>query len=426
MFKRLISLACVLLFLMSFASCAGLQGMDLSGIGGKADLPSVVERMLESYSYYGYELDDEALAKLIVLQYAEESGDKYAYYYNEEEYAELNASNSGETQGIGITVTENKEYNCIEIISVMPNSPAIKAGLKAGDLIIAVGIGEKAEKVSDIGYDIAMKKLQGSAGTLCEFTVVRDEKFGEAVEFSVLREKYITSSVMYAVSTQDPTVGIVKILEFDLTTPTQFETAMEELIGQGCKKFVYDVRNNPGGDLNSVSAVLSLFYNEGDIIIRTRYRDEGEDNMETRKCEPAEYSGAYAGCSIKKENIGKYRNYPAAILANGNTASAAELFTCGMKDYGLATVVGETTYGKGCMQSIMPLKTYGLPGAIKMTTAFYYPPLSDNYHGIGISPDKGYEVALSDTAGKVNVYSLLDENQSLDNQLAAAISALEK
>ncbi len=425
MLKRLTALALVLLISVSAASCAFLPKLDISNLGGKSDLPSIVERMLASYSYYGYELDDEALAKLIVLQYREETGDKYAYYYNEAEYAELNADNAGESQGIGITVTENKEYNCIEVISVMPESPAIKAGVKAGDLIIAVGIGDDAERVDELGYELAMKKLQGESGTFCEFTAVRAENFGEPLEFSVLREKYTKRSVMSAVSTADPEVGIVKLLEFDLTTPTQFEAAMEELIARGCKKFVYDVRDNPGGDLNSISAVLSFFYNEGDIIIRTHYRDESENDMEIRKCEAVSYNGTYAGCSIKKENIAKYRNYPAAVLANGNTASAAELFTSGMKDYGLAAIIGETTYGKGCMQSIISLNTYGLPGAIKMTTAFYYPPLSDNYHDIGISPDEGYEVGLSEAAKKVNVYSLLDENQSLDDQLAAALKYFE-
>ncbi len=426
MFKRIISVAAALVLVLSLASCSLLEDKDFSNLGGKTDLPSTVERLLKTYSYYGFELDDEALAKLIVWQYAEETGDKYAYYYNAEEYAELNADNSGETQGVGITVTENVDNGCIEIISVLPNSPALAAGVRAGDLIVTVGIGENAEIVSEIGYDMALKKLQGVSGTVCEFSVARGGDFDNLIEFSIMREKFISQSVMYAVSKTDATVGIVKLLEFDLTTPSQFEAAMEALIGKGCNKFIYDVRSNPGGDLNSVSAVLSFFYNEGDIVIRTRYRDETEDDMEMRYCEPVNYDGAYAGCSIKKENIAKYRDYPAAILTNGNTASAAELFTSGMRDYKLAVVVGETTYGKGCMQSILSLEAFDLPGAMKMTTAFYYPPLSDNYHDIGISPDEGFEIKLSKEAEKVNPYSLIDENQALDNQLALAHNALNK
>lgn len=423
--KRIFVLAAALLLTVTLSSCALLQSFDFSNLGGKSDLPSTVERLLRGYSYYGYELNDEQLAKAIVAQYANDTGDRYAYYYNAEEYKALTADNAGENQGIGITITENSEHKCIEIISVLPGSPALKAGIKAGDLIVAVGVGENAESVSELGYELAIKKLQGTNGTLCEFSAVRGEDFDSPIEFSVMREKFISQSVMYAVSHADPSVGIVKILEFDLTTPTQFRSAMEELISKGCKSFIYDVRNNPGGDLNSVSAVLSFFYNDGDIIIRTRYRDESESDMEIRYCKPVSYTGTYEDCSVAKEDIAKYREYPAAILANENTASAGELFTCGMKDYGIATVVGTTTYGKGCMQSIISLEKFDLPGAMKMTTAFYYPPISDNYHEIGISPDEGYEQELSDAAKKVNIYSLLEENQDLDNQLALAITALK-
>jgi len=420
--KILISvLSVTIALLMVSCNFAGLPG----GSSGESKLISTIETILESYSYYDYELTEEQRAKGVVAAYREATGDAYAYYYTAEEFKALTADNVGETQGIGITVIENTEHKCIEIISVLPNSPALNAGVRAGDLIVSVGLGEGAVNVAEVGYEMAVKKLQGTAGTLCEFSVARDGNFDELINFSIMREKFTAQSVMYAVSHADRKVGIVKILEFDLTTPVQFCEAMEALISSGCDKFVYDLRNNPGGDLNSVSAVLARFYNENDIIIRNRYRDDSEENMETRYCEAVSYSGDYAGCSVKKEDIGKYRKYPAAILVNGGTASAAELFTSGMKDYGLATVVGETTYGKGCMQSIISLDRFGLPGAMKMTSAFYYPPISDNYHGVGISPDKGYAIKLSNEAQKVNIYSLLDSNQELDNQLDAAINALK-
>lgn len=124
-----------------------------------------------------------------------------------------------------------------------------------------------------------------------------------------------------------------------------------------------------------------------------------------------------------------YRKYPAAVLINENSASAAELFTGTMKSYGLATIVGETSFGKGCMQSIISLSQFdnSLKGAIKMTTAFYRPHGMDNYHGKGIEPTEGYSVKLSEEAKKMNIYKLLyPENQALDNQLTLALSALKK
>jgi len=387
---------------------------------------SLIADLLETYSYYDYKLTDEQLSKAIVAGYREITGDLYAYYYTEEEFAALNAESVGENQGIGITVIENTDYRCIEIASVIPGSPAEKAGICERDLIVQVGIGEKAEMTADIGFEMALKKLQGTAGTLCEIGIVRNEDFENIIEFSILREVFTSESVLYEVCAADPTVGIVKLLGFDLTTPTQFKTAMTDLISKGCTAFIYDVRNNPGGDLASVSAILSYFLNKDDVIVIT---EDTTGNISTNVCKPVTRSDDYATCSVTEEEIGMYRKYPSAVLINENSASAAELFTGTMKSYGLSTIVGETSFGKGCMQSIISLSQFdnSLKGAIKMTTAFYKPYGMDNYHGKGIDPTEGYSVKLSEEASKINIYKLLyPENQSLDNQLALAVSALKK
>ena len=436
--RKFLALAALLIALvLSLNSCAlirlsdtignifGSSDNEIGGDGGNgggisgASTEDIVKAMLERFSFYDFELTDEDMAYAAVSAYIAKTGDRYAKYYNEEEYAALQKENEGENQGIGITVTENADKKAIEIISVLPDTPAEKAGLLAGDLIVKVGKGDDALNVADGGYEPALKKLQGTKGTLCEFGVSREES-SEIIEFSILREEFTSESVIYTVSAADKTVGIVKLVQFDLTTPVQFATAMETLIAEGCDKFVYDVRSNPGGDLASITAVLSYFLNEGDIVIRTKDRS---GNMETQYCKPVSHTGSYSTCDIKKENIGKYRNYKAAVLVNGGTASAAELFTGNMKDYGLAKVFGEKTYGKGCMQSI-----YGLgKGAIKMTTAFYYPPISDNYDGIGIYPDEGCTVELSEEAQKINLYKLLRaEYQAKDDQLTAAVAYLTK
>lgn len=416
-------MACLLVLSFGLSSCTFLTDLpnlpDDTDDGGTT-VDEIVKAMLEHFSYYDVDISDEDLAYATVSAYIAKTGDKYARYYNEEEYAELVRENEGDTQGIGITVTENSENKLIEIISVLPDTPAERAGLEAGDLIVQIGIGDSAESVEELGYEPALKKLQGVKGTLCEFGVKR-EGSDEIIEFSVLREEFTSESVLYTTSVADRSIGIVKIVQFDLTTPTQFDAAMEALIASGCNKFVYDVRSNPGGDLASITAVLSRFLNAGDTVIRTEDRS---GNMETQYCGVVSgYKNGYETCNVTSADIGKYRNYPAAALVNGGTASAAELFTGNMKDYGLAKIVGTQTYGKGCMQSIYSLGT----GAIKMTTAFYYPPLSDNYDGVGISPDEGYVVELSEAAAKINLYKLLrDEYQAQDNQLAAAVAYLTK
>lgn len=390
---------------------------------------SIVVEFLDLFSYYDYEFTDEELAQAIVWAYQQKTGDIYSKYYTKEEYEELKSSNAGDNQGIGITVIENTEYGCIEVISVLPNSPALAAGVMAGDLIVQVGIGDSAEITSDIGYEVALMKLQGAKDTICEFGIVRNGDFENIIEFSILRQEYTSMSVMYTTSAADPSVGIVKILNFDLTTPTQFCEAMDTLIQKGCNGFVFDVRYNPGGDLASIRAVLSYLLNPKDTIIIVT---DSDGNEEITLCEPIDYgSGSYSSCNVTESDIGKYRNkdYEFAVIVNSSTASAAELFTGTLKAYGIATVVGETTYGKGCMQSIFGLSIYNpkFGGAIKMTTKYYRPYNTENYQGIGIMPSEGYEVKPNEEASNMNVYKLFEtENQHLDNQLATAISTFVK
>ena len=246
----------------------------------------------------------------------------------------------------------------------------------------------------------------------------------EVIECNIKRAAVTSESVYYRVHSTDKSVGIIKILQFDLTTPSNFTEAMEYLISQGCTKFIFDVRYNPGGDLLSIKAVLSYFLNEGDVIIRTVYKSGAE---EIHKAEKISYDpeSSYYSCSVKKEDIGKYRRdgFEFAVLCNGSTASAAELFTATFRDYGIGMLVGTTTYGKGSMQRIFNMEEYGYTGALKLTIAKYYSGanggMNDGYDGLGIEPNVICE--LSEEAAAKNIYDLSD---SEDNQLAKAVEAL--
>lgn len=361
------------------------------------------------------EWDEDAAIDNMLQAYVNSTNDAYADYYNAEEFEALSSSNHAEASGIGISIIDNPEEGAIEIILVNPDSPAEEAGLRVGDLIVAAGLGENQKMISDLGYYAAVAELQGAEGTMAEFVVNRK---GELIEFSVERRKIETVSVMYHVCDTDSDVGIIRITGFDTKTPVQFDAAMEDLIAKGCKSFIFDVRYNPGGDLLSIKAVLARFLNEGDVVIRTIYKDAQETQAVV-----APYTATsedYTGCNITKEDIGKYRGYPMAVLASGSTASAAELFTACLKDYEIATVVGKTTFGKGIMQSIIPLKNYGFDGAVKMTVAYYSSPKSDNYQDIGITPD--IDIDLDPALSGKNVYKITDAE---DNQLQRAIEAVK-
>lgn len=390
-------------------------GEEADNVYSKID---VLVALIKTSSYY--ELSDEEIYYSLIHGFKNISGDRYAEYYSAEEFKELTAENSGDTQGIGITVIQDVENGWIQVLTVLPGSPAEKAGLMPDDRITHIGVGENAVSTVELGYTEAVKQLQGKAGTTAEFTVKRGDS-QEKLEFRVLREHFESQSVLHHVCTTDKNVGIVKLTQFDLTTPKQFCSAMDALIAAGCNRFVFDIRYNGGGDLASITAVLSFLLNDGDVLIKTRDRAKNEV---VTKVGTVTYSSSspYAACNVSKEDISKYRSYvegKSAVLVNGNTASAAELFTIGLMDYGVSEIVGTKTYGKGSMQSIIPLQNYGVSGALKLTTKMYFPPVSEGYDGKGIIPD--HVVELDESLTNKNIYTITDAE---DNQLQAAIASI--
>jgi len=388
-------------------------------------------RFIDKYTFE--DTSEEERMAVALKAYVAATGDKYAYYYTADEYAMMKMENAGESEGIGINIIytiaeiDGQEHLVIRVINVMSNSPASESGMKVGDLIYGVGIGEDIKTVTELGHEVALTALKGAAGTKAVFTVKRPDPQGgyDEIPFEIERRKVTSESVYYRVHTEDPTVGVIKILQFDLTTPQNFSDAMDALIANGCTNFIFDVRYNPGGDLESISAVLSGFLNKDDVIIRTEYKGGYE---KINKVQVVEYDedDPYYGCSVSEDDIGKYKKdeYRFAVLCNGSSASAAELFTATFRDYGVGTIVGTTTYGKGIMQSIINLSDYGYGGALKLTVAKYYSGANggynDGYDGVGIVPD--VTVELSEAAANKNIYELTDAE---DNQLAAAVESLK-
>lgn len=390
------------------------QTLGTDGTEGYSGKIGIVDRIFADYALY--DTNGDLLLDSMLKAYVAATGDKYAAYYTQAEFDALMAENNGAMVGIGITVTESVEPAGIMIISVMKDSPATAAGVQAGDLIVTVGEGEAMMSVADVGFDVAAAALRGEEGTVAHFTVLRS---GVTYTFAIARERVDYQSVTGRVSETDPTVGIISISQFMTNTPAQFKTEMEALIAGGCTSFVFDVRNNPGGDLKSIIAVLSFFLNKDELIVTVVNKDGSE---EKHYCTPASYEDEYADCSVFEADIGKYRNYGLAVLANGYTASAAELFCAVLRDYSLATVVGTTTYGKGVLQHIIGLESFGYSGGIKLTTGYYNPPSGVNYDGVGVGPH-GAQTPLDDAVKDKNIYLLTEAE---DNQLRAAIAAAKQ
>ena len=391
-----------------------------------------LSQLFEEASYYAGKVSPEERLEFVLKAYAASPGDKYAEYYTEEEYAEMLASNVGSHVGIGVSVIhteveiDNYAYVSFEVISVFQNSPAQGADIRVGDYIVALKVDDVYLTISELGgYTQALNAIRGEEGSTVELLAFR--KNGEEydlLEFSLQRGTYVTESVTYAVAEGDPSVGIVRIMEFNLTTPNQFKAAMQALGSAGVTQYVFDLRNNPGGDLLSIKAVLSYFLEEGDLILSS-VNNKGE-TVRSHYATPQVYSDEYSACNVFKKEIGMYRGLDAVVLCNNNTASAAEVFVATMRDYGLAPVVGETTYGKGIMQTVIDLSIASggvYEGHVKLTTYAYVTKCGVTYHEIGIKPTAGEEISLSEEALSYH-FNLLP--QSLDNQLQAAIAEVKK
>ena len=372
---------------------------------------ALIDEIFTNYSLY--DTDGNLLLDRMLKAYAAATGDRYAAYYTAEEFEAMMQDNNAQSVGVGILVTEDAAAGGVRVINVFPGSPAAAAGVQIGDLIVCAGEGEAKITYAESGYELLMQSLKGEEGSTAVFSVLRD---GKELTFSVVRARVQTVSVMGRVMTGREKIGVVRILQFDLSTPTQFTAEMEALLAKGCTQFVFDLRNNPGGDLRSVSAILSYFLNKNDLIVSTVTKN-GTENKSYVKA--VTYNGDYAGCSVSESDIGKYRSLSAAVLINEHSASAAELFTAVLRDYQLTTTVGKTTFGKGILQNIYSLAPYGYSGGVKLTTGYYNPPCGINYHDVGITPDVVAE-QRPESAGK-NPALLSDEE---DDQLLAAAEVL--
>ncbi len=363
----------------------------LSGYSYFDKLLSVDEQVK---NYYIGEADGAELEASIIRGYLSGIGDDYSSYMTASQYADLLKSQGGNAVGIGINVIYDSDSKTMEIISVLPDSPAEDAEMLEGDIITAVD----GKDITALDYYEALDLITGELGSKVKLRLLRD---GEYVDAECERREVKTLSVTYRIFGGTSDVGFIRISEFNSTTPEQFKDAIAELQKSGCTKFVFDLRNNGGGDLNSIVETLDGILPEGPIA--HIYYSTGEE----------QHYDSDASCLDAK----------IAVLTNNRTASAAELFASALKDYAEkdkldAVIVGTKTFGKGVLQRYFQLKD---GSAFKISVGKYDPPYSENYDKKGVIPD--VEIELSEEASKINFYKLTDEN---DNQLIRAVEELNK
>lgn len=348
---------------------------DGSGIGSEVEAKlNAMDSVLDSF--YFDDVDDEKAKDNIYKAYLNSYGDKYTVYYTADEYKKLMETTNGTFYGIG-AVCQLSEDGGILLVDVYENGAGYEAGLRTGDRIVKVGDTD----VTDMDLSAAVALVKGDKGTTVSLTVVRD---GVTSDYTVVRDEVEIQTVTYAMT--DESIGYIAVSQFESVTAKQFKAAIEDLQGQGAKGIVIDIRNNPGGLLTTVVTMLKEILPNG-LIVYT------EDKAGNRK----EYS----------DNDNEELDIPLAVLVNGNSASASEIFAGAIQDYGKGVIVGTQTYGKGIVQTLKPL-TDG--SAIKFTIAKYFTPKGQDIHGHGVTPDVVVEY---------------DKNSDEDTQFNAAIESLK-
>ncbi len=309
---------------------------------------------------YLYKVDDDKVADTLALSYVQFLEDEYAGYYNPEMYSQIESNWEGQSAGIGITIAKHPESGKIIIVYVSRQSPAMEAGILSGDEILKVGKkdvkGLTASEVADL--------VVGKEGKKVNLLLKRDKK---ELVVSPIRGIFDADSVDWKIVDN---IGLIRILDFNELTPSQFETAINELTAQNVKGLVFDLRNNGGGLVDACTEMLDTILPKGDII---RVKDkEGNVSVEAKS---------------DKNSV----DLPMAVLINEETASASEMFVTAIKDFNKGVAVGTKSYGKGIVQT-----TYELfdGTAVKFTTAKVVNKRGKSFHGKGITPD--IEIDLTD------------------------------
>lgn len=314
-----------------------------------------LEKMVDQYYYLGEVTDDE-FRDGVYKGLLSALNDPYSEYYTAEELANMMEQSEGIYYGIGAYVSLDSATGLPKISGVIKNSPAEEAELRANDLIYEV------DGTSTYGKSLteAVAMIKGPEGTDVQLTLIREGE-SDYLELTLTRQRVESPTVEFSMEEDD--MAYIQVTEFDDVTVDQFAEALAMARGSGAKGIILDLRGNPGGNLSTVVEMCQMILPEGMIVYtedkngrREEYESDGSRELEL----------------------------PLVVLVDMNSASAAEIMAGAIKDYGIGTLVGTTTFGKGIVQQIMPFRD---GSAVKLTISAYYTPSGKNIHGTGIEPD---------------------------------------
>ncbi|MGX8715895.1 MAG: S41 family peptidase [Lachnospiraceae bacterium] len=328
-----------------------------------------------------FDFDKETLRDSAYSGYMQGLDDPYSVYYTAEEYESMTESTSGSYYGIGVMIQKDPDTGTVSVVRVFNNTPAKEAGMENGDIILKAA----GTEIDGLELEEVVALIKGEEGSEVEIVVYRPSDQKEItmmVERRQVEVDTVTSKML------DDKIGYIELSEFDSVSSEQFKKAIDSLKKEGMTSLVLDLRNNPGGMLGTCIEIADVFVDTG-VVLTADNKQGNTTNYEATE------KGALS--------------IPTAVLVNGESASASEVLSGCLQDYGLATIVGTQTFGKGIVQSIFPLSD---GTAVKLTTAHYFTPNGNDIHKKGVTPD---EIIEDDP-----------ETKDVDEQLQKAIEILGK
>lgn len=385
--KVFIGLGLCLLVYLSFS--VGNATGKRTAIANENGIPLAKINKIENLidQYYLFDIDKNKQQEGAVEGYVKALGDPYSEFLTKEEMDSLNQQTEGEYAGVGIVVTPS-ETGAITVVSAIKGSPAFEKGIKKDDIILKInGKDYNASQMND-----AVKVMKGKPNTDVKLTIARMENKTSKIFNVNITRRMISLTTVNSQKIGD--IGYINITQFDRKTDKEFIEQYENLKRQNVKSIVLDLRNNPGGLLDSTVKIADYLLPQG-VIVKTVDKNKKEDVQKSDSSE---------------------QNLPMVVLVNGSSASASEILTGALKDYKKATIVGEKTFGKGIVQTIIPMdKGEGL----KLTISEYFSPNGNKIHKQGVKPD--VEIKLDEKAKGIGV-----EFMKEDNQLQKALEILNK
>ena len=346
----------IIIFSIIFLNSFNLTAYSKNDLYEKIDLfGEVLENIKKDYvdEVDQAEIMDSAINGVL------QSLDPYSAYMSPELFKEMQTDTRGEFGGLGIEI--GMESGVVKIISPIDDTPAAIAGLKAGDYIVKIG----KEQVQGKSLMEAVKLMRGPVGSSIDLTI-RRKNVKKPLEFKITRKIIEIQSVNSEVISKDKNLGYIRLKSFNENSDKQFLKSLKKFKKNSkIKGYVFDLRNNPGGLLTQAINITDFFLNDGEIV-----STKGRNASETRKF------FARKGDEIK----GK----PIIVLINNGSASASEIFAGALKDHKRAIILGESSYGKGSVQSIIPLRN---GGGIRLTISKYYLPSGKSISDVGVTPD---------------------------------------